>query len=334
MSLTAQKQDVSDPNVVTQFAQKVGDRNRLDHLFLLTCADIRATNPALWNSWRASLLTELHRSTGRALERGVQNPEDPAVRIAEVRAQAQRLLVDSGLAAGMIEQVWARFDQDYFQRHSAEELAWHLPAIIGAREENLPLILVKSLADRGATVFIYCRDRDHLFGLTTGVLARLGLSILDARLHTTADGYVLDSYVITEGDGSPIAQEIRFKEIAEALAKVIADPNASMVDVNRRVSARLRAFNTPTQIHIDQDEARRRTILEVVTGDRPGLLSMIGRVFHARGILLDAAKIGTIGERAEDVFYITDRSHAPIVDEARLAELRDDLLSALAPQPS
>jgi len=334
MSLTAQKQDVSDPNIVIQFAQRVGDRNRLDHLFLLTCADIRATNPALWNSWRASLLNELYRSTIRALERGLNNPEDPAVRLAERRVQAAKLLLAAGIDAATAEKTWSRIDQDYFQRHSAEELAWHLPAIVGAREEDLPLILSKSLPDRGATVFIYCRDRDHLFGLTTGVLARLGLSILDARLHTTADGYVLDSYVVTEGDGSPITQEIRFREIADALRKVIADPNASMVDVNRKLSARLRAFNTPTLIHFDQDEARRRTILEVVTGDRPGLLSMIGRVFHERGILLDAAKIGTIGERAEDVFYITDKHHAPIVDEIQLLEIRDELMAALAPAPA
>ena len=334
MSLTAQKQDVSDPNIVIAFAQKIADRNGLDHLFLLTCADIRATNPALWNSWRESLLTELYRSTVRALERGLHNPEDPSVRIGERRAQALQMLAAAGVDAAIAEKVWSRFDNDYFQRHSAEELAWHLPAIVKARDEDLPLILSKSLPDRGATVFIYCRDRDHLFGLTTGVLARLGLSILDARLHTTGDGYVLDSYAITEGDGSALAQDIRFKEIAEALSKIIADPNASIVDINRRLPARLRAFNTPTQIHFDQDEAHRRTILEVVTGDRPGLLSMIGRAFHERGILLDAAKIATIGERAEDVFYITDKAHAQIVDELQLQELREDLLAALAPPPA
>jgi [protein-PII] uridylyltransferase len=331
MSLTAQKQDVSDSQVVVTFATKVGDKARLDHLFLLTCADIRGTNPALWNSWRESLLTDLYRSTLRALERGLHNPEDPRERAAEQRAEALKLLAAADVTAPIAEQAWSRFDNDYFVRQSAEELAWHLPEILKVREEGLPLILVKALPDRGATVFIYCRDRDHLFGITTGVLARLGLSILDARLHTSADGFVLDSYVITEGDGSPITQEMRFREIADSLRKVIADPAAAVVDVNRRMPQRLRAFNTPTQIHFDQDNSRPRTILEVVTGDRPGLLSLIGRVFHARGILLDAAKIGTIGERAEDVFYITDKAHQPIVDEARLLELRDDLEAALAP---
>jgi [protein-PII] uridylyltransferase len=251
--------------------------------------------------------------------------------VAQKRSRALAILAQFGIGPEQANQVWSRFDNDYFQRHSPEELAWHLPEILKATDAALPLILVKSLADRGATVFIYCRDRDHLFGLTTAVLARLGLSILDARLHTTADDYVLDSYVITEGDGSPITQSIRFTEIADGLRKVLADPNASVIDVNRRMSARLRAFNTPTQIHIDQDDTRPRTILEVVTGDRPGLLSLIGRAFHAHGILLDAAKIATIGERAEDVFYITDKAHAPITDETRRDALRDELLAALAP---
>jgi [protein-PII] uridylyltransferase len=333
MSLTAQKQDVADPQIVVTFAKRVGNRKRLDYLFLLTCADIRGTNPKLWNSWRESLLTELYRSTARALERGLHDPVGADELASEQRAQALRLLAAAGISETIASAIWARFENDYFLRHTPEELAWHLPEILTASDQRLPLILVKSLADRGATVFIYTRDRDHLFGLTTGVLARLGLTILDARLNTTADGYVLDSYVVTEGDGTPITQSLRFEEIAAALRKVLADPNASVIDVNRRMPQRLKHFSTPTLVYFNQDEARQRTILEVVTGDRPGLLSMIGQVFHSHGILLDAAKIGTIGERAEDVFIITDHKHAPITDEAVLNALRESLMTALDQTP-
>jgi [protein-PII] uridylyltransferase len=178
-------------------------------------------------------------------------------------------------------------------------------------------------------VFVYMRDRDHLFALSTGVLARLGLTILDARIHTTADGFVLDSYVVMEGDGSPITVQHRYEEIRTALRKVLADPKVSVIDVNRRMPHRLKHFNTPTSIHFSQDEARGRTILEIVTADQPGLLSMIGRVFHKRGILLDAAKIATIGERAEDVFTITDRQHRPITDETDLDDLSEVLTRTL-----
>ncbi|MDB5968955.1 MAG: glnD [Hydrocarboniphaga sp.] len=328
MSLTAQRADISDPQIVGEFARKVAHRDRLDYLFLMTVADIRATNPALWNSWRESLLTELYRTTARALERGLDNPLRSDDMAAEAKSHALELLTGSGIAAAKSQEVWARFEDDYFLRHSPEELAWHLPEIVNATPEALPLILVRPIDGRGTTVFVYTRDRDHLFGLSTGVLARLGLNILDARINTTADGYTLDSYVVMEGDGSPITQPHRFDEIRDSLHKVLADSAISIVDVNRRMPQRLKHFSTPTNISFSRDVVRNRTILEIVTADRPGLLSLIGRVFHKRAILLDAAKIGTIGERAEDVFFITDQARNPITDKM-LEELREVLIRTL-----
>lgn len=329
MSLTAQRQDISDPAIVTAFAQRVGDRSRLEYLLLLTVSDIRATNPALWNSWRQSLLRELYHSTTRALARGLDNPVSSDERVAEQRRAALALLAAKGIDTSAADSVWSRFDRDYFLRHSPAELAWHYPAISTKSDSSLPLILVDMLDGRGTTVFVYTRDRDHLFGLSTGVLAKLGLNILDARINTTDDGYALDSFVVMEGDGSPIDNLHRFEEIGEALGKVLADPNISVVDVNRRRSTRLRNFNTPTTVRFSQDEAKKRTVLELVTADQPGLLSLIGRVFHKRGILLDAAKVATIGERAEDVFYVTDRSHQPITSEKTLEDLREVLVRTL-----
>jgi [protein-PII] uridylyltransferase len=333
MSLTAQRQDISNPDIVAAFAQRVGDVDRLEYLLLLTVSDIRATNPALWNSWRESLLRELYHSAKRALERGLDNPVSSGERVAEQRRAARALLKtpdgESALSAEQIEQTWARFEDDYFLRHSPAELAWHLPAIVGAGEKSLPLILVDMLDGRGTTVFVYMRDRDHLFGLSTGVLAKLGLNILDARINTTPDGYALDSFIVMESDGSAIDNNHRFDEIRDALRKVLADPNISVVDVNRRRPTRLKHFDTPTTVYFSQDKARSRTILELVTADKPGLLSLIGRAFHKRGILLEAAKIATIGERAEDVFYITDRDHKPITGEKTLDDLREFLTRAL-----
>jgi [protein-PII] uridylyltransferase len=329
MSLTAQKQDLGDASVIADFARQVGTRQRLDYLYLLTCADIRGTNPALWNAWRDSLLKELYNLTVRTFERGVDNPLHAEERGREVRAKALALLEPMGISAERAESEWKRFDEDYFVRQTPEELAWHLPAILNAQESELPLVLVASVDGRGTSVFIYTRDRDHLFGLSTGVLARLGLNILDARLHTTDDGFVLDSYAVAENDNTPITQPMRFEEIRTALRKVLSDPEMSTIDVNRRMPQRLKHFNTPTNVHFSQDDARGRTILELVTADQPGLLSIIGRVFQKRGILLNAAKIGTIGERAEDVFYITDRMHRPIVDENALDDLREVLVRTL-----
>lgn len=329
MSLTAQRQDISNPEIVTAFAQKVGDRSRLEYLLVLTVSDIRATNPALWNSWRESLLRELYHSTKRALARGLDNPVSTDERVAEQRRNAYAQPESLGIDGALTDRIWGRFDADYFLRHTPAELAWHLAAIATTAEDQLPLILVRTLDGRGTTVFVYMRDRDHLFGLSTGVLAKLGLNILDARINTTADGYALDSFVVMEGDGSPIENPHRFEEIGNALRKVLADPSISVVDVNRRRATRLRHFNTPTTVSISQDELRNRTMLELVTADQPGLLSLIGRVFHKRGILLDAAKIATIGERAEDVFYITDRQHQPITSEKAIDDLREVLTRTL-----
>ncbi|MBL6751524.1 MAG: [protein-PII] uridylyltransferase [Nevskia sp.] len=330
MSLTAQRQDITNPEIVNAFAGRVGDRGRLDYLLLLTVADIRATNPALWNSWRDSLLRDLYRTSSEALERGLDNPLSEAERVKQRRHDALALLAERGVAAAQAQAVWERFETDYFLRHTPAELAWHLPAIMAAGEASLPLILVDAVDSQGTTVFVYTRDRDHLFGLTTGVLARLGLNILDARINTTADGYVLDSYVVIENDGKPIENPHRFGEIAESLHTVLADPDISVVDVNRRRPQRLKHFNTPTIVNFSQDTAHKRTILELVTSDQPGLLSMIGRVFHKRGILLDAAKINTIGARAEDVFFVTDRQHQPITSEKMLDELREVLVRTLS----
>ncbi|NKF23210.1 [protein-PII] uridylyltransferase [Solimonas marina] len=334
MSLTAQKQDLGDPNVIAEFARLVATRQRLDYLYLLTCADIRGTNPALWNAWRDSLLKELYNLSVRTFERGIDNPLHAEERSAEIRTKALALLESQGIGRERAETEWKRFDDDYFVRQTPEELTWHLPAILSAQEQDLPLVLVASIGGRGTSVFIYTRDRDHLFGLSTGVLARLGLNILDARLHTTDDGFVLDSYVVMEGDNTPITQPIRFDEIRDALRKVLSDPEVSTIDVNRRVPQRLKHFNTPTNVHFSQDDTRGRTILELVTADQPGLLSIIGRVFQKRGILLNAAKIGTIGERAEDVFYVTDRMHRPIVDEHALDDLREVLIRTLDRDPA
>ncbi len=326
MSLTAQKQDVSDPEIVLGFARKVETRTRLDYLFLLTCADIRATNPALWNGWRESLLNALYRSASEAFDGGLQRPLNQDQRVQE---QKQRALAQTvGMDRATAERIWKRFEDDYFLRHTPQELAWHLPAITRVTESALPLILARNLPGASTAMFLYTRDRDHLFGLTTGVLAQLGLNILDARLHTTDDGYVLDSYAVVEENGAEL-EPVRIEEIQTALRRVISNPEISVVDVNRRTSRRLKHFNTPTTVFFSIDESRGRTRLELVAADQPGLLSLVGRIFQKRGILLDAAKIATLGERAEDVFFITDKQHRPLTDPALLDELREVLTRTL-----
>lgn len=329
MSITAQRKDINDPAIVYEFAQQVGTQERLDRLFVLTVCDIRGTNPELWNSWKESLLTGLYNHTTRTLERGLSNPLDEGELVNETRSAAAALLTRAKINTPKFKAVWEHFDADYFLRHSASEIAWQTRAIIAHSTDNpdAPLVGVDEVGDQGTTVFIYTRDRDYLFGLTTGVLAQAGLSIMDARINTTHNGYTVDSYMIAEADGSVISHADRRAEIQRTLAEAIANPEISEIEVTRRQSRRTRAFNVPTQVYFRQEGDR--SVMELITADRPGLLSTVGEVFRKRGILVETAKIGTIGERAEDAFFITDTEHNPLKDEALFHQLRQVLTRVL-----
>ena len=328
MSLTAQRKDISDPAVIHEFAVKVGHPTRLDYLFLMTVSDIRATNPKLWNTWRESLLTTLYKSARRNLERGLETPLEEQELIRETQDEARELLRTRDLAPEAIEGVWRRFAPDIFRRHSAGEIAWFTQAIHGVRDEDLPLVLVDTHSEMGTAVFVYARDVDYLFGLLTGVLAQLGLSIHDARIASTLDHYTLDTYIVTEADNSPITEAGRPQEIRDALVQAVRNPDYGAT-VSRRVSRLVRHFSVPTQVHFSDDRERRRTVMELVAADRPGLLSAVGSVFRRHQILVEDAKINTIGERAEDVFFITDRKHRPLKGRLLFNKLRQELISAL-----
>lgn len=329
MSRTAQRRDINDVHVINEFAREVGSRGRLDRLYLLTVCDIRATNPDLWNAWKESLLTELYNNTRRALERGLDDPLSRDELIAETRHAAAAILTRDGVSTPCLNALWAPFEPDYFLRHSPDEIARQTRAIITHGEDKNPLVLITNMPGQGTTLFVYARDRDYLFGLTTGVLAQLGLSVLDARINTTADDYTLDTYVVAESAGEPIRSAYRRSEVESALVRAITDPAVESIDVTRRQGRRHQYFSVPTQIYFTPATQRDCTIMEILTADQPGLLSIIGDVFHRCGILIQTAKIATIGERAEDVFFITDRQQRAIHDDDVLRELRSIMTTEL-----
>ncbi|MGH8528399.1 MAG: [protein-PII] uridylyltransferase [Nevskiales bacterium] len=329
MSMTAQRKDISDPAVIHEFAVKVGNPTRLDYLFLMTVSDIRATNPKLWNAWRESLLTTLYKSARRNLERGLENPLVEQELIQETRDEARELLRVRDLAPATIDAVWARFAPDIFRRHSAQEIVWFTEAIHGCRDEDLPLVLVDTHSEMGTAVFVYTRDVDYLFGLLTGVLAQLGLSIHDARIASTLDRYTLDTYIVTEADNSPITEATRPEEIRQALRQAIRSLDYDAARVTRRASRLVRHFSVPTQVHFSQDAERQRTVMELVAADRPGLLSAVGATLRKHQILVEDAKINTIGERAEDIFFVTDHKRRPLTDSGLFNDLRQELIAAL-----
>lgn len=330
MSTTAQRHDIADPNVVNTFAGRVGDQGHLDYLYLLTAADIRATNPALWNSWKDALLTELYLGTTRALRRGLENPIDQAELIRETQQQALVRLHDLGVDETAVENFWRELGDEYFLRYSADEIAWHTQAISSSYAIHLPLILIRQRTERGGTeIFIYTHDQDRLFAATAGALDQLGLTIVDARIITARNGYTVNTYIVLEESGEPIDNPHRIEEITALLKRQLAQSPLPAPRVTRRARRQLQHFPIPTQITFSDDPRNRRTVLEVVTGDRPGLLSDVGRAFVDCRIRLQNAKIATFGERAEDIFFITDNHNKPITSEADLARLRDTLIAYL-----
>jgi [protein-PII] uridylyltransferase len=311
MSLTAQRRDITDPDVIKDFAQTVGDQNHLDYLLLLTVADVRGTNPALWNDWKATLLGDLYESTTVALRRGLENPIDRAELISETQQEARRLLNDSNGISDLAAELWANLGDDYFLRYTADEIAWHTRAIVEANADALPLALVRQ--GRGGTeVFVYAADQEFLFAASTSVLGRLSLNIVDSRIITADNGMTLDSYVVFELDGEPVCGAPREQEIAAALRAALADPSAARRDNHRLAKRQLRHFQTPTQVSFSADSRNGRTVMEVIAGDRPGLLSVIGWALADCKVRLQNAKIATFGERAEDVFFLTDAGNRPL----------------------
>jgi len=314
MSMTAQRRDITDPEVINEFAQTVGDQNRLDYLLLLTVADVRGTNPALWNDWKATLLGDLYESTARVLRRGLENPIDRAELIAETQTEARRLLKNTNGTGDRAAELWASLGDDYFLRSTADEIAWHTRAIVDAGADGLPLALVRQ--GRGGTeVFVYAADREFLFAASTSVLGRLGLNIVDARIITADNGMTLDSYVVFELNGEPVSGAMREREISDALCAALVEPSHTRRDNRRLAKRQLRHFKTPTQVSFSHDTANARTLMEVIAADRPGLLSVIGWALADCKVRLQNAKIATFGERAEDVFFLTDAGNRPLEPE-------------------
>ena len=326
MSITAQRRDISDPAVVSEFAQTVGDHVHLDYLYLLTIADIRGTNPGLWNDWKDALLHDLYRSTVRALIRGLENPIERAEIVLETRDEAGRLVVDTGVDFEMAAALWDNFGDDYFLRHSADEIRWHTENILDAGTDDIPLVLVRD-GRGGIEVFVYAPDREFLFAASASILGRLGLTVLDSRIITGNHGMTLDSYVV-EGIAASSAGGSRHREIRTALQSGLRNPAGVPRNVRRLAKRQLKHFTIPVEVNFTSDTSNQHTVMEVIAADRPGLLARIGWALADARVRIRNAKIATFGERAEDVFYVTDEHNRPLPED-RLMDVYGSVRAAL-----
>lgn len=307
MSITAQRRDIYDPDVITEFAKKVRDEEYLDYLVCLTVADICATNPDLWNSWKRTLLAELFHSTQRALRRGLENPVDVRDRIRHNQQLASALLRKKDFTTQQTHDLWQRFKADYFLRHTHKQIAWHCSHLIEHQDHSEPLILVSQKPTRGGTeVFVYCQDQEALFATIVAELDRRNFSVHDAQVLTSKDGYVLDTFMVLDHNGQAIAND-RHPALITQLTKALQLGWQAKLKL-RRTPRQLQHFKVSTQVDFLPTKSKKRTLMEFVALDSPGVLATVGATFAELGINLHAAKITTIGERAEDLFIITNEA--------------------------
>ena len=331
MSSTAQRKDISDPQVVHEFACRVGDLNHLNYMYLLTVADIRGTSPSVWNSWKDSLLRELYYATRSALHRGLHDPVRSSETVTDNMANARLKLAKSGITDSALDALWQRFEAEYFIRYSADEIAWHAKGILNTVETDLPLIMIRHASIRGGTeIFLYTREHDRMFAHVTGTLEQLGLTIVDARILASNDGYALDTYVALDESGQPVTDQYRLNDLLKRLQARLREPQLELPRPLQQLTRQTKAFTVQTNVQFWMDNTNARTAMQVTTRDRPGLLSRIARALLDCNVLLQNAKVATYGERAEDIFYITDKDGTAITDEAINECLRDTIIKNLS----
>jgi [protein-PII] uridylyltransferase len=319
MSMTAQRKDISDPEIIQAFAEHVRDVTHLDYLYVLTVADINATNNSLWNNWRASLMRQLYVETKLALKRGLENPVDIQDLIDQVQQEAMQALAASDIDQRLINQLWSTLGDEYFIHESAKNIAWHTQAILNKSAAEKTLVLIKKttlrLYEGASDVIIYTKNPDELFAVTVDTLDQLSLSVQDARIYPTQGEFSLSSYtILTQENKSIPDNQHRLNEIKQTIINSLSNPDAYSSILRRRVSRQMKLFSIPSKVKFTTDPSHSYTLVEIISPDRPGLLAVIGEVFASHNIIICKAKISIVGERVVDLFFITDCTGALVED--------------------
>lgn len=323
-SATAQKQDLSNPDVIARFADRVGDERRLIALYLLTVCDIRGTSPSVWNAWKAKLLEDLFYASHRQLSGDVTLHSG----IDLIKNEAARILRLYGLAPDTEAPLWNYLADSYFLRHEAQEVAWHCRQLW--HKVNTPVALVRarlSPTGAGIQVMIYAPDEASLFARICAFFEQIHYTVVDAKIHTTTHGYALDSFVVLDKNQHETATYRDFLSYIEhELGQQLHTPAALKPALRGRVSRHLKHFPIDAEVNLRADENGKLYALNLTAGDRPGLLFAVAQVLYQHHINLYAAKISTLGERAEDTFMI--QGAALNQPQTRL-QLETDLLQIL-----
>ncbi|MDN8642953.1 [protein-PII] uridylyltransferase [Stenotrophomonas indicatrix] len=326
MSVTAQKQDIADADVIHRFATLVGSRDRLDYLYLLTCADIAGTSPKLWNAWKDRLLADLYFATRRALREGLEHPVPAAERVAEARDSVRALVREQGYDDATIDRQFAVMPDEGFIRLRPEQLAWQAAALIPIKQgQTLVKVRRISVDDPALEVFVHSPDRDGLFAAIVMTLDRKGYGIHRARVLDGPADTIFDNFEVSPADTFADGSSANLEA---ALREALSGDLARLRPSRRVVPRQLRHFRFAPRIEFRDEPGATRFAL--VAPDRPGLLADVAFVLRNQGLRVQDARIATFGERAEDTFVISDEHDLPLTESAR-QQLHDAMLACLDP---
>ncbi|MBN9287031.1 MAG: [protein-PII] uridylyltransferase [Gammaproteobacteria bacterium 39-13] len=329
MSQTAQRKDIFDKNVIAEFAHLVQSHDRLSYLYLLTVADILATNPALWNSWRAALLQDLYKTTSSWLKTETHEQKLSVEQNAHEALQIINTECPS-ISSEKVNMLWQEYNQEYFMLENPASIAWQTQIILSNQEKgkSFTIALKPHWNQVGTDIFIYAPESLNLFASICATLEKIFLTIVEARINSTTNHYSLQSFVVLEISGQPIAGPQRLHEIQHALSILLtpfAQKNAPLVIpfVSRHVPRRLKYFSSAIHVKISTPLSTGKTVVEIDAPDFPGLLARIGEAFVKGEVVLHSAKINTLGNKVEDVFFVSDKlTGQPITQPERVEQLK------------
>jgi [protein-PII] uridylyltransferase len=329
MSWVAQREDISDPGVITQFARTVGNQERLDNLYLLTVADIRGTNPHVWNDWKGQLLIDLYLATSRVLQRGVDAPVDLQERVKDARLETANLLPQHKATIDAANRHWDTLEPDYFLRYRPDIIAWHTQNLLSTSVTDLPLVSVRPHIESETAQFFICSpDSERFLSDVTAGFDHENMNIIDARVHKVRSGLVMMIFVVLI-EPNILINEDQLAASTLRMRKQLLDPLPRKRARRKRLAPRMKHFPIATEIKFHNDSERRHTVMEITAQDRPGLLHQVANALvHCQARLVNA-RVSTFGGKAEDVFLLHDRDGGEIRSKSQKDCLATKIRQAL-----
>ena len=329
MSITAQRKDISDPEIIAEFTGKVDSLKKLDYLYLLTMCDIRATNPKQWNSWKDKLLIELYNKAAQALQQGLGYQVNRKDDIDHSRTYAFRSLSKEGFGRLEISAIWDNFTDEYFLRHKPSEIVWHTQEIIKHANKDVPVVKVRTDRVTGSMeLLVFSKSLNHLFARIVSVLGQLNLNVADAFIMRGMQGCLLETYKVIFSDEMLEHIDHYAKEVVPQILDKLADRELRELS-EKAIPRAQKHFKVDTKVSFSSIPDSGVTRMHIETSDRPGLLSVIAKAFIQCNIGIHSAKISTAGETVIDYFDITQYNTRKPLSEELQQQLKQALLEQL-----